>query len=97
MTCRIQLPGVELDGFFEIGDSQVELSALKSHESTIGQEGVAKSPVAITLECLLKIAFGCVEEFLRFSPGGDLGQLSEGESAQQIEPGKLWMALQTAV
>ena len=43
----------------------------------------------------MKIGFGRLEERSRFSPAGDLSQLAGGESAQQVEPGELGMALET--
>ncbi len=70
---------------------------IESYESAIGQESVAELSGSIALEGLAKIGFGCLEKRLRFSPAGDLSQLAAGESAQQVEPRELGMALQTAV
>ena len=58
----VQLPGVQLDRLFQVGDGQVELSALESYEPAIGQKGVAEPTCSIVLERLAKIGFGCVEE-----------------------------------
>ena len=37
-----QLPRVERDRLFQVGDGQIELAALETDQAAIGQEGIAK-------------------------------------------------------
>ncbi len=92
-----QLPRVERDRLFQVGDGLVQLPALQPDEAAIDQERVPEPAARIAPERLAIIGKGgSVVCRCLYRARCPRTHLSRGEPTKQIEPGQLGMALQAS-